>query len=244
MLHGLPQPLAQAEENARQLVLRLGQQLGVAVRVVDRLAQQGLRGAQVVVIAAHERKAHEGARASGAALRGADQLLEHAARAVAVAGLEDAGRGLRGAAPGIDVAPGRREAQGALEQVGGRRRRPAGRGSPRGVLERARHRLVGAGGGQREVSCPLLRLAHPLGDRRVQGAPRRRVGCGVGAGGQQRVGEAHDAVADGDDLGALGLRQHIVAGHRVHDRERRLGHRGGHGEARGERRARGRPSER
>ena len=29
------------------------------------------------------------------------------------------------------------------------------------------------------------------------------------------MGEAHDAVADGDDLGALGLGQRIVAGHRV-----------------------------
>ena len=53
------------------------------------------------------------------------------------------------------------------------------------------------------------------------------------------MGEAHDAVADVDDLGALGLRQRIVAGHRVHDRQRRLAHRGGHreGAARGRRQA-------
>ena len=45
------------------------------------------------------------------------------------------------------------------------------------------------------------------------------------------MGEAHDPVADGDDLGALGLGQRAVAGHRVDDRERRLAHRRGHGEA-------------
>ena len=41
------------------------------------------------------------------------------------------------------------------------------------------------------------------------------------------MGEAHDAVADGDDLGTLGLRQRVVARHRVHDGERRLAHRRG-----------------
>ena len=41
------------------------------------------------------------------------------------------------------------------------------------------------------------------------------------------MGEAHDAVADVDDLGALGLRQRVVARHRVNDGQGRLAHRCG-----------------
>ena len=40
------------------------------------------------------------------------------------------------------------------------------------------------------------------------------------------MGEAHDPVADVDDLGALGGGQGVVAGYGGHDLQRRLGHRG------------------
>ena len=45
------------------------------------------------------------------------------------------------------------------------------------------------------------------------------------------MGEVHDAVADVDDLGALGIRQRVVARHRVDDGQTRLAHRCGNGEA-------------
>ena len=68
MLDRLAQPLAQAEEDPAQLVASLDHQLVVALRFGDRLAQEGFRGAQVVVVAAHQREPHERARPSRAAL--------------------------------------------------------------------------------------------------------------------------------------------------------------------------------
>ena len=190
MLDGLAQPLPQPEEHPGQLVVRLGQQLRVAVGVLDRLAQERLRGAQVVVVAAHQRELHEGAGASGAVPGPAEHLLEHLARPAAVARLERAGGGVRDPAPDLGGLIRRREVRRPLEQLGRRRRRAARLGSAAGVVERARDGLVRAGRGEREVPRALLGLAHPLGDRGVQGASRRRIRRGVGARGEQRVGEA------------------------------------------------------
>ena len=157
--------------------------------------------------------------------------LEHLARPAAVARLERAGGGVRDPAPGLGELPRRREVRRALEQLGRRRRRAARLGSSAGVVERARDGLVRAGRGEGEVPRALLGLAHSLGDRGVQRAARRRVRRGVGAGGEQRVSEGDHAVADVDDLRALGIGEHVVAGDGVHHGQGRLAHRRRHREA-------------
>ena len=150
MLRGLDEPLAQPEEHPGQLVARAGYELVVTLRLVDRLVQERLRGSQVVVVAAYQREAHQGACASRAAVHRRDDLVEHLARPPGVAGLEDAEGGVDGPPlRGVD-ALGRRQAHRPLEQVGRRRRCAARLGLARRVLERARDLLVGAGRSEAE----------------------------------------------------------------------------------------------
>ena len=230
VLDGLAQPLPQPEQHPGQLEVRLGRELGIAAGVLDRLPQQPLRGAQIVVVAAHERQAHEGPGARRTAPGRAQDLGEQPARPAAVARQERAGGGVRAPARDRGGAAGRRELDRSLVQLGRGRRRAARQRSAAGVVQGAGDRLVRTGRGEGEVQRVLLRLAGPLGDRGVQGAPGRRVRRGVCAGGEQRVREVDHAVADVDDLHILGGGERAGSGDGVHHRQGGLPHRRRHGE--------------
>ena len=120
-------------------------------------------------------------------------VVEQGAGAGGVAGLEVVAGGAHPAHRFVPAQPDRE-----LEQFGRGRRGATLAGALRGGVELRQGGLVGGGGGQREVAGAQLRCLLDGGQGAVRRAPPRRGGLGVGAAGQQRMGE-NDAVAvDGD----------------------------------------------
>ena len=90
VLDRLVQPLAEPEEHAGEVVVGGREQLLVAFGLLDRLVEQRLGGAQVVVVAADEREPDQRRGPLGTGLQRRRDRLEHLARAAAVAALEQA----------------------------------------------------------------------------------------------------------------------------------------------------------
>ena len=120
-------------------------------------------------------------------------VVEQGAGAGGVAGLEVIAGG---AHPPHRLVPAQPDRE--LEQFGRGGRGATLAGTLCGGVERREGCLVGGGGGQREVAGAQLRCLLDGGQGAVRRTPTGRRGLGVGAAGQQRMGEADAVAVDGD----------------------------------------------
>ena len=156
MLHRLVESLAEPEEHRAEVVVRGRNQLHVTFGLVQRLAEQRLGGAQVVVVSADERQPDQRLSPGGAGLQPDRTTCSSISARACCRRIERRECRLHRAQADLPVVLRWRHPRGLLVELGGGRRGAARLRSPCRVLDRPRHRLVGSRRRERQVPGLLL----------------------------------------------------------------------------------------
>ena len=200
MLDRLDEPLAEAEEDPRQDLVGLGLHEWLCLGLGHRILEQLDSRADVVVQGANAREHDQRACALDAWREPWHDVVQQRPRPAGIAGVEVVARSLDRTPPGrVGIVHGR-QCESLLEQLGRSHRRSARRGKARRLVKRCGDLAVRAGGAEREVSRPLLRIAHERGESHVEVPPVTWFDTAVRGRAEQRVREPDPARADRDDL--------------------------------------------